>query len=228
MSTAGFALAFHTLLLRLRVLILNPTFYHQFRPRRSSRCSPPAWTSRQDGLCLILYTFQFHHSATILGPPICTCCLTQSQETQNPRLGLPPRTRSQRVTTEWLPKDFPSNVTPKGSIWMWVLRVKGVMGRTRGGYSCSESEVSMRWGVLALGFLCKWHCSGLGQSTYEYPTWASKDILGLGANIHFYFPFESYSTVWAYLVTSWWRQPVAKLVTGQPYSQRIWWAYSLH
>lgn len=101
MSTAGFALAFHTLLLlRLRVLILNPTFYHQFRPRRSSRCSPPAWTSRQDGLCLILYTFQFHHSATILGPPICTCCLIQSQETQNPRLGLPPRTRSQRVTTE--------------------------------------------------------------------------------------------------------------------------------
>lgn len=130
--------------------------------------------------------------------------------------------------TEWLPKDFPSNVTPKGSIWMWVLRVKGVMGRTRGGYSCSESEVSMRWGVFALGFLCKWHCSGLGQTTYEYPTWASKDILGLGANIHFYFPFESYSTVWAYLVTSWWRQPVAKLVTGQPYSQRIWWAYSLH
>lgn len=133
MSTAGFALAFHTLLLlRLRVLILNPTFYHQFRPRRSSRCSPPAWTSRQDGLCLILYTFQFHHSATILGPPICTCCLIQSQETQNPRLGLPPRTRSQRVTTEWLPKDFPSNVTPKGSIWMWVLRVKGVMGREQG------------------------------------------------------------------------------------------------
>lgn len=91
MSTAGFALSFHILLLlRLQVPILTPISYDQIRLRKCCRCRPPAWTGRQDRLLSGPIHLSVSHSATSLGSHSCTCCLTQSQETQNPRLGLPP------------------------------------------------------------------------------------------------------------------------------------------
>lgn len=146
------------------------------------------------------YTFQFHHSATSLGSHSCTCCLTQSQETQNPRFGLPPWALPPRVISKWLPKDFSSMVPPKFHMHVSAVS-KGSsrwsMGRTRGSYSCSEPEVSVWWGSLCPEFYMWITLSKLGPSSHC--TIAGQARTSWGSQ----YPFESQSTVWACLVISW-------------------------
>ena len=144
--------------------------------------------------CLALLVSQFHHLATSLGPPACTCSWTQSQ-------GTLPR----RAISQWLPGDFLDMVIP---------RVPYECG------CCEQREIFSHWvadrewveqGVVVLVLNQRWawgeahwclpvlylSSTDPGQSEFPFSSLAkaAEDIQGWGVSSHFAFPFEYYSEV---------------------------------
>lgn len=167
-GSAGFAPYRHTLLLlRFQVPILTLISYNQIRPRKCCRCTPSAWTGRQDGLLSGPTPFSFTTQPLAWGLTAAPAAWPSPKRPRTLDLDFLP---GPCLQGSFLNDSLKTSLAwyPQSSICMWVLWVKGAADGAWVEQEVAILVLNQRWvcgeEVCALNFICEWHCLSWAQA----------------------------------------------------------------